>query len=67
MKIWGTVSPWIELEQESMLMGRFVANNEFVKALFDYTDFDEPLTPQDNWFGEDTPEYTLDEWKELNL
>jgi len=41
MKIWGTVSPWVEVEQESLLMGRFVANNEFIKALFDYSDFDE--------------------------
>ncbi len=39
-KIWGTISPWVEVEGE-LTMGRYVANSEFIKALLTYTDFDE--------------------------
>lgn len=41
MKIFGTAQPFIESREKSFKIGRLVANYDFFKALFEYSDFDE--------------------------
>ena len=41
MKLFGTVQPFIESRESSLKIGRLVANYDFFKALFKYSDFDE--------------------------
>jgi len=41
MKIFGTVQPFVESQEKSFKIGRLVANYEFFKALFKFSDFDE--------------------------
>ncbi|MBW8039417.1 MAG: glycosyltransferase family 4 protein [Planctomycetes bacterium] len=41
MKLFGTTQPFIESRESSFKIGRLVANYDFFKALFKYSDFDE--------------------------
>ena len=41
MKIFGTVFPFVESDDSSLKLGRFVANYEFLKALLTHATFDE--------------------------
>lgn len=41
MKIFGTAQPFIESREKSFKIGRLVANYDFFRALFEYSDFDE--------------------------
>ena len=41
MKLFGTVQPFIESREKSFKIGRLVANYDFFRALFKYSDFDE--------------------------
>lgn len=41
MKIFGTAQPFIESRENSFKIGRLVANYDFFRALFEYSDFDE--------------------------
>jgi len=41
MKLFGTAQPFIESRENSFKIGRLVANYDFFKALFKYSDFDE--------------------------
>jgi len=41
MKLFGTAQPFIESQESSFKLGRLVANYDFFKALFRYSDFDE--------------------------
>lgn len=41
MKIFGTIYPFVESEDESLKLGRYVANYDFLKALLKYATFDE--------------------------
>jgi glycosyltransferase involved in cell wall biosynthesis len=41
MKLFGTAQPFIESYEASFKLGRLVANYDFFKALFKYSDFDE--------------------------
>jgi glycosyltransferase involved in cell wall biosynthesis len=41
MKIFGTTQPFVESPEISFKLGRLVANYEFFKSLFKYSDFDE--------------------------
>jgi len=41
MKLFGTAQPFVESRENSFKIGRLVANYDFFKALFTYSDFDE--------------------------
>lgn len=41
MKLFGTAQPFIESRENSFKIGRLVANYDFFKALFKYSDFDQ--------------------------
>lgn len=40
MKLFGTLFPFVETDDESLRLGRFVANYEFLTALLNYSSFD---------------------------
>lgn len=41
MKIFGTIFPFVETNEDSLKLGRYVANYDFFKALLNYSNFDE--------------------------
>ncbi len=41
MKIFGTIYPFVESDDSSLKLGRYVANYDFLKALLAHSDFDE--------------------------